>query len=212
MRSKEPGLGEDEPKQAAPSLQRAPFSIRDEPPWGRGNPRAGRLLPRGGSRKRGWPHASPPGAVPGAQDPPGELQPEAGTPPLLSSCSQPLYPPGGSRQRQPKPRQRCHHPPAPSILPPPHTHGVTPAREDPRVPAHTHLIFPEAAGAVTGRGEVRVWGWGWGGRPTRPLPGQLGGGGSGRPLRRPGHVAGSLPAALRVCERVCVCVGGCERV
>lgn len=68
-------------------------------------------------------------------------------------------------------------------------------------PRRAHLIFPAAAAGARGR---RGAGTPPGAAPLAApgpaaLPGQRGG---GQPLRRPGHVAGSRPAALRVRERV----------
>lgn len=79
-------------------------------------------------------------------------------------------------------------------------HATPPLRLAPR-PRRAHLIFPAAAAGARGR---RGAGSPPGAAPLAApgpaaLPGQRGG---GQPLRRPGHVAGSRPAALRVSERV----------
>lgn len=78
--------------------------------------------------------------------------------------------------------------------------ATPPLRLAPR-PRRAHLIFPAAAAGARGR---RGAGTPPGAAPLAApgpaaLPGQRGG---GQPLRRPGHVAGSRPAALRVSERV----------
>lgn len=169
MRSKEPGLGEDEPKQAAPSLQRAPFSIRDEPPWGRGNPRAGRLLPRGGSRKRGWPHASPPGAVPGAQDPPRGAAARSRDPPapLLLLAA---FVPAGRLQAAAAHNTPAMSPPTRTIhfTPPTHTRRDT-GTGGPACPRTHSPHLPGGGGGRNGAGRGPGLGLGLGGPPHSPL-------------------------------------------